>query len=465
MFPGLPIYASQDLVHWKQIGNGLYSPSQLSLKKSCTNLHPQTSGAIMLATGGTPGAAGISQNFIISCQDIYAGNWSDPVYFDFQGIDPSLFFSDDGKAYICGSAGPGPMTKIHLFEVDIKTGEKLTDEKKIWDGTGGIYPEGPHIYVKDGWYYLVISERGTHEDHMITMARAKSIWGPYEECPKNPILTARGTGEYVQYTGHCEAFQDVEGGWWGVCLGVRKYGEGRFVMGRETFLTSGRWEEGGWLELDLVKINPEAIVKKDDDVAKLIAADGLDYLYIRDVELQRYKFSQRFQHPEFSDNWKAVTLTTSSTDLSHPESSPTFVGKRRRILTGTSSVTLRAKELSTHPKVKAGLAIYKDEHRYLRIFYDTSDQALVVELINNAKNISQSSKVAIEITGDIELRIEYMEKDYQLVYRHGNGKAETLPRRDTLEMTGPDFVGPVIGVFAVSEGDDVQVDFSDLSIT
>jgi len=139
-----------------------------------------------------------TENFIVSTTDIWSGQWSDAIPFSFQGIDPSIFFDSDGKSYIQGSAAPGPMTRIHLFEIDLRTGEKLSEEKEIWKGTGGEYPEGPHLYKKDEWYYVVISEGGTFEGHMITVARSRDIWGPYEAFERNPILTARDTREYIR---------------------------------------------------------------------------------------------------------------------------------------------------------------------------------------------------------------------------------------------------------------------------
>jgi beta-xylosidase len=102
----------------------------------------------------------IADNFIISTSDIWSNQWSDPVKFDFQGIDPSIFFDDDGNVYMQGSKAPGPMTTIHLFEIDLATGTKLTEDKLIWRGTGGIYPEGPHLYKRGGWYFIMISEGG-----------------------------------------------------------------------------------------------------------------------------------------------------------------------------------------------------------------------------------------------------------------------------------------------------------------
>jgi beta-xylosidase len=162
------------------------------------------------------------QNFVVSSKDPWADKWSDPVFFDFNGIDTSIIWDDNGQCYMHGSAAPGPMTTIRTFQIDLHTGKRLSDEKKIWVGTGGPWAEGPHLLSKDGWYYLLISEGGTFAEHMITVARSKDIWGPYEAFEQNPILTARGTDAYIQCTGHCDIFQDTQGNWWVVCLGVRK---------------------------------------------------------------------------------------------------------------------------------------------------------------------------------------------------------------------------------------------------
>jgi beta-xylosidase len=463
-------------------GNAIHRPGALSLLKSDTALFPQDDGSSMLATGGlyaptiryhnstfyvvctnaihrgdlSDGATSndVLENFIVTTKDILANDWSDPMYFDFEGIDTSLFFDDDGKVYMHGSHAPGPWTTINLFEIDLETGKKLTDEKIIWRGTGGIYPEGPHIYKRKGWYYVMISEGGTHENHMITMARSQNIWGPYEECPNNPILTARGTDEYIRYTGHCEAFQDDKGQWFGVCLGVRKDGGGRAVMGRESFLTTANWD-GDWLSFDVVKSNP----KEFTPGVSISAVPDVDFLYIRDMNVEKYKIH---------DGGASITLTSSEVDLSHPEISPTFVGKRQRLLDGESSVTIpqiSASEAAT--KLKVGIACYKDEHRYARIYYDTSDSAVVFEFINREKKISKEQRQPLNISDRLSLKIEYTEQSYELSYCAGQDAAsdwKTLGKLDTLEMTGIDFVGPVIGVFAVADSGSVEVQLLDFNV-
>ncbi|KAL2212460.1 hypothetical protein CC79DRAFT_421158 [Sarocladium strictum] len=480
LFPGIPIYASKDLASWRHIGNAIHRPGQLSLARSATKLifGNSQSSETMLAAGGLYAPTirhrgGVfyvictnviranaemtkeeSENFIVSCTDIWKCQWSDAVPVDFAGIDPSLFWDDDGKVYFQGSRGPGPHTKINQFQIDLATGKKLSEEKTIWAGTGGIYPEGPHIYRKDGWYYLEISEGGTYEDHMVVLARSKDIWGPYEGNPSNPILTARGTDEAVQHTGHCDIFEDGKGQWWGVCLGVRKGSNGRLVMGRESFITPGKWVDG-WFVMERVKLNPASLERKAGQ--KLIeAAKGAAWLYIHDPHLKNYQLSSE----------TSLTLTSSTVRLSESWGSPTFVGQRQRVLSGRSTATLLDKGINDAKDLQAGLALYKDEHRYARLFVNAADNTIAWEHINNAKKINSTGhkKLQGHISGSITLSFEYTEEEYNLTYDVGMGPV-SLARIDSLGMSGPDFVGPVIGVFATSEKDGgVQAAFDSISI-
>jgi beta-xylosidase len=408
---------------------------------------------------------GTYQNFIVSTADIWGNQWSDPVFFDFEGIDTSILWDDDGRSYMHGSAAPGPMTTIKLFEIDVNTGKKLSDEKIIWGGTGGIWPEGPHIYkTNDGWYYLFISEGGTFEDHMITVARSKSIWGPYEANTDNPILTARGTDEYVQHTGHSDIFQDVQGNWWAVCLGVRKDRLKRYVMGRETFLTSVKWPPGSWPKINQVKTSllsdlPHTLPDTSSSVSSF---PEVDWCYIRDADLAMHNIAE---------NGRDITLTASEHDLcqASPDSQVTFVGKRQRQLKGHSQVTVQ--HVSVGTQVNAGLCIYKDEHRFARIYFDFEAPAIVFEFINKAKSIDRSKKIAVDLKeGDAAatgFEIEYLESSYRFSYRlEQNSAWVDFGDFDTLELTGHDFVGPIVGIFASTKAVDsrTNVEFNMLEI-
>jgi alpha-N-arabinofuranosidase len=257
-FPGVPIFHSRDLAHWRQIGHVLTRASQLPLP------NVRASGGIfaptirhhdgvfyMITTNMTSGG-----NFFVRASDP-AGPWSEPTWLDQGGIDPSLHFGDDGRVYLTSTYTSGPVPDeidpasfswgVQQSEIDIATGRILTPPRPIWGGTGGKYPESPHLYKIGGRYYLMIAEGGTEYGHMVTIARAASPWGPWEPCPHNPILSHRSRQNPIQGLGHADLVQAPDGAWWMVCLGFRPHGyPPRYHLGRETFLAPVRWDADGW---------------------------------------------------------------------------------------------------------------------------------------------------------------------------------------------------------------------------
>ncbi|KAI1428572.1 glycoside hydrolase family 43 protein [Xylaria sp. FL1777] len=255
-FPGLPIYASKDLLNWKLISHAWSRESQLP-------------GASANSTGQQVGmyAATLRHHdglFYVICEYLGVGSsnlgvvfkssdpfdehaWSDPVTFQSNSIDPDLFWDDDGKAYVATQS-------VILQEINLATGELSQPPVSLWNGTGGVWPEGPHLYRKDGYYYLMIAEGGTETNHSITIARSRALKGPYEAYANNPILTNRGTDEYFQTVGHGDLFQDAAGNWWGMCLATRSGPEWEiYPMGRETVLFPVTWDEGEWPVLQPVR--------------------------------------------------------------------------------------------------------------------------------------------------------------------------------------------------------------------
>lgn len=247
-FPGIPLFHSKDLIHWEQIGHCITRNSQLTLAKgfpNCTGIYAATirysNGIFYVITTNVTYGGKDDGNFFVWTKDPY-GEWSDPVWIDLPGIDPSLLFDEDGKVYYTGT-----YRNIYLCEIDITTGKCIGEKKDIWGGTGGNDPEGPHLYKINGWYYLMISEGGTELCHMITMARSKSIEGPYESCERNPVLTNRSKGLPIKAVGHADLLQAHDGSWWAVCLGNRPISYPfRHQLGRETFLCPVKWDNTGW---------------------------------------------------------------------------------------------------------------------------------------------------------------------------------------------------------------------------
>lgn len=173
--------------------------------------------------------------------------WSDPVIFSPKKIDPDLFWDDDDTLYVATQG-------IILQKLNMETGELSQPPISLWNGTGGVWPEGPHIYKKDGYYYLLIAEGGTAEDHSITMARSRNLTGPYEAYAGNPVLTARGTQQYFQTVGHGDLFTDKAGNWWGMCLATRSGPAYEiYPMGREAVLFPVTWKEGEWPEMQTIE--------------------------------------------------------------------------------------------------------------------------------------------------------------------------------------------------------------------
>ncbi len=239
-FPGVPVFHSKDLVHWEQIGHCIHRKEQLP---KGVNIFAATirhhEGTFYMITTNLTGRSG---NFYVTATNP-AGPWSDPVFIKVPGIDPDLFFDDDGKAYVISSP-------FILFEIDLETGELLTEGRKVWNGTGGRWSEAPHIYKKDGYYYLMAAEGGTEDAHSETIARSHSIWGPYTDNPANPILAhanAAGQGNPIQGVGHADIIQAHDDSWWMVFHGYRTVSDKlHHILGRETCLAPVTWPKNGW---------------------------------------------------------------------------------------------------------------------------------------------------------------------------------------------------------------------------
>ncbi len=248
-FPAMPVYHSRDLVNWTLLGNAQTFSNSLDLRAVRENggiwaptirYHEGLFYIVVVVES----SANVFANYILHAKDP-AGPWSDPVRVEIGGIDPSILF-DGGKAYFCTNDGLGLGGEgICLGVIDPLTGRTLEPFRRIWAGTGEGWLEAPHVYHIGEWYYLLCAEGGTYSGHMEVAARARSVWGPYESCPDNPILTNRNdTTKQACCCGHADLFEDHLGNWWMVHLGVRPGVLSQSQMARETFLTPVTWKNG-----------------------------------------------------------------------------------------------------------------------------------------------------------------------------------------------------------------------------
>ena len=254
-FPGLPIHVSDDFVSWTPIGSaiddtnaldfarlgdskGLYAPS--------IRFHDGVFYIVCALVDDGP-----ESGFIITATDP-AGPWSRPVWVhEATGFDPSLFFYE-GRTYWCEARAVQPaeyfgQTEVWVREIDVSSGEFVGDETVIWQTAlrGATWSEAPHIFERDGWFYLLTAEAGTFRDHAVVIGRSRSITGPYENCPRNPIFTHRHLGvDYpVQNVGHADMVEHADGSWGLVALAVRTVDD-QHILGRETFVADVTWEDG-----------------------------------------------------------------------------------------------------------------------------------------------------------------------------------------------------------------------------
>lgn len=247
-FPGVPIFHSRDLLRWEQIGNVLDRPAQLNVTPGLAS----ASGGIFAPTlrhhDGrfwlvTTNLADVRKGHLLVHATDPAGAWSDPVHTGAAtvGIDPDLTWDEDGTCYLTWCL-PG---EIKQAVIDPDSGKLLCEPYGLWGGTGLADPEGPHLFRRNGWWYLVIAEGGTGHGHAVTVARSRSITGPFTGNPANPILTRAGSTHPVQNTGHADLVELPDGQWAMVHLGVRPRGSfPKFhVNGRESFLTGITWSD------------------------------------------------------------------------------------------------------------------------------------------------------------------------------------------------------------------------------
>ena len=265
-FPGLPIHHSKDLVNWELIGHGLHREDQCNGEMNLVDV--QTRGGIHAPTirhhNGTfyiittnvysPEDRSLPTkmiNFIITAKDI-RGPWSEPHILEgAPGIDPDIFFDDDGKVWYVGTHAPEKPNyngegEIWLEEIDLEKWELKGERHYLWRGAcGGTWAEGPHLYKKYGKYYLLIAEGGTSHNHAVMVAMSDAITGPYESNARNPILSTRHLSydNWVNSTGHADMIELPDGRWYMVALGIRGDENRRSNMGRETHLLPVTWEQ------------------------------------------------------------------------------------------------------------------------------------------------------------------------------------------------------------------------------
>ncbi len=466
-FPGIPIFRSQDLVHWESLGHVLTRPEQLPLVQQGVSrgIYAPTirhhDGVFYVITT----LVDIRGNFIVTATDP-AGPWSDPILLpEVGGIDPDIFFDDDGRIYIAHNDAPEgePLydghRAIRLWEYD-PVAQKVKPESGRIIVNGGadisqkpIWIEAPHIYKIDGWYYLTCAEGGTGYGHSQVIFRTRSLDEPFIPWEKNPILTQRDLprdrANPITSAGHADLILTPEGEWWAVFLATRAYDEVYYNTGRETFLLPVSWQDG-W----------PVILPAGEEIPyrPTIPASPGNTLDTEPLT-GNFRWREEFTRAALSHHWNRLRsepddwyridkgqlhLTPRPLSMADPEQ-PSFIGRRQQHTHYSASTRMEIPQASGY---SAGLVVFQNEthHYYLgletaaqgtRLFIEQANKGAPGEIFNLSLPDDAGNHLVLGVEGDAGLISFY--------YRNQAGEQRWLLRDADARLLSTEIAGGFVG--------------------
>lgn len=471
-FPGVQIHHSKDLVHWKLITRPLNRTSQLNMVGNpnscgvwapCLSYHQGTYFLIYTDVKYFKGISKDAHNYLVTATDIY-GPWSEPIYLNSSGFDPSLFHDDDGRKWLVNMIwdhrkDKHPFGGIVLQEFDYEQKKLTGPVTNIFKGSDIQKVEGPHLYKWKGYYYLLTAEGGTVLRHSATMARAKNIEGPYELDPNYPLITSYHNPELeLQRAGHASIVETQDGELYLAHLcGRRMPTRGRCVMGRETAIQKLKWTPDNWLCLEHGKNEPKVIVDAPN--------------------LPEYKWEKEPEKDDFDTDLLNINFQSLRVDISDLYSLTERPGYLR--LKGAESLSSYHKQAllarrqqsfvyTAETRVDfqpdnfqqlAGLICMYDNHNfyYLNI---THDEVLgrCVDIITRLKGVYDfplASKISVPDTGELLLKAEvnydklrFFYSDDKVNWKRIGGDFDASNLSDEFDDGGGDahFTGAFVGI-------------------
>jgi xylan 1,4-beta-xylosidase len=422
LYPGVPIYKSKDLINWKLIGHCLTSKKHFFIDKN--NGSPMmyaatiryNKGTFYMITTDVQGGG----NFFVTTKDP-SGEWSDPVFIDQPVFDPSLFFDDDGKVYYT-RRGDFKDKDIVQAEIDITTGKLVTPLKAISKGFVSDDTEGPHVFKREGWYYITMGEGGSRSLHMQTIGRSKSPWGPFKSDSLNPVITQNNAWwHHIRALGHADFIDAPDRSSWVVCLGTRHaYYDAFSVIGRETFLLPVTWENG-WPKIKneykqkLLVHEPtlpqhkwQEIPSKDDFEKSNLA---LSWSLLAYPATNWYSLTER----------KGFLRLKGTAAILQENKQVAFVGTKQKEMSGTFSTYIEFKPESSNEE--AGISIFQSGNFHYDIFITKRNNQTVTMLRKTAGDMVTET-VPLRVNGKgFELKITFDEFKYHfLIYQNSEWK-------------------------------------------
>jgi xylan 1,4-beta-xylosidase len=480
-FPGIPVLESRDLVHWRQVGHVIDRPGELNfdgLGLSRGVFAPAISfhNGVFYLVNTSVDAGG---NFLSVARNP-AGPWSDPIWLPgIDGIDPSLFFDSDGRAYILNNGLPEgrPQYEGHraiwIQEFDLATRKPVGPRKVLINGgvdfsKQPVWIEGPHMYRHNGWYYLMCAEGGTSVRHSEVVLRARSPWGPFKPYPHNPILTQRDLppdrADPVINAGHADLVEAPDGRWWAVFLASRPYEKVHYNTGRETFLLPVTWEKDWPVILEPGHVIPyvataptfaQPVADADPTTGNFTWRDDFkaptlkpEWLQVRVPKAGRAAWAWA----DLTDRGGWLTLHPLALSLDAP-GNPSFLARRQQHQSFDASTEL---EIPVAADVSAGIAAFQSENYwYFLGVHRLSDASSEVFLEKRAgahtETIARTS-LADGTARLVRLRISGNARAYSFYFDQEGSGWKSLKEADDGSILSTDvaggFVGTMVGPYA-----------------
>lgn len=490
MFPGVPIFHSKDLVNWTQIGHVLDRTTQLDVSNTGISMgvyapaivYNKNNDTFYMITTAVANGLG---NFVVKTKDPMKG-WGDPIKLAFDGIDPSLFFDDDGKGYVVHNDAPDPGKELYSGHRVIKVWDYDVENDKVVPGSskiivdGGvditkkpIWIEAPHIYKKDGRYYLMCAEGGTAGWHSEVIFTSDNPRGPYTPAPSNPILTQRylpnDRPNKVDWAGHADLVLGPDNKYYGVFLAIRPNEKGRVNTGRETFILPVDWT-GTYpvFENGLIPMEPK--LKVPNGVQNKTGKDGFfpngNFTYKEDFTAEQLDFrwiGLRGPREAFMTNVKnGVRITPFESNIKERKPTSTLFYRQQH---NAFSFTTTMQYKPESDKDLAGITCLQSEAFNYVFGITRKDKEYVLVLQRNERKGRDSREVTstilgtakVDVANPLQLRVEAKGDDYSFSYAGADGQFKNVGGTVSGDILSTDvaggFTGALIGLYATSAND------------
>ncbi|WP_309092086.1 glycoside hydrolase family 43 protein [Phenylobacterium sp.] len=480
-FPGVQIHHSRDLKHWRLAARPLRRASQLDMRgdpDSCGVWAPCLTYADGLfhlvytdvkrygrtTVGGASGASLRDfHNYLVTSPTI-EGDWSDPVYLNSSGFDPSLFHDEDGRKYLLNPLwdhrpGRNRFAGIVCQEYAPEERRLVGERRVIFEGTSLGLTEAPHLYRRDGWYYLVTAEGGTGWGHALTLARSRDLWGPYEVQPGGPALTARDKPDApLQRAGHADLVETPDGRTFAVYLCGRPLpNRGRCVLGRETAIQELVWGHDGWLRTRDGRRTPELEIDGPDLPETPFQADPVRRDFDGPALPPEFQWL-RTPYPEeiFSLDQRPGFLRLYGRESIGSLFRQALVARRQQAFCYSASTRMEFEP--QHFQQAAGLVCYYNaaKFHYLTVTHDAELGRCIqaMSALPDSPQADAFTKPVAIPAGPVELRVEVDYERLRFGWRVGEGAWTWLPEvfdasilsDEATQPGAPNFTGAFVGV-------------------